>query len=341
MLWLTATSALDHLGMTFFQDELGTFLSMANYIEAMCTRLGVDPDRGRRCDIPMSGPITDLTPLGRAEAKWFMSACGMIGWLAGTGRCDLKLCHSRISSHMAHPCVGALRAVTQAVRYAAHHKHLCLYQPFGGPDDWVHYSDSDHAGNVEAHAKRKSTLGYVSMCGSAPIGWGAKASSVNFDDRFARIAEGCTPSANNPNAPRWVKPADPAAHAKLKELHPDLSSGAAEIYAASVTLTEVMHLSYICEEMGFKMDPPFTIHVDNTTAIAFSEGSVRKSKLKHIDVRQHWVEWLRSRELCKLKYVDTKSNLADFYTTLLDTETFRRLRDRQMVSRPLPAAAAA
>ena len=124
-------------------------------------------------------------------------------------------------------------------------------------------------------------------------------------------------------------------------MHPDLSSGAAEIYAASVTLTEVMHLSYICEEMGFKLDPPFTIHVDNTTAIAFSEGSVRKSKLKHIDVRQHWVEWLRSRELCKLKHVDTKSNLADFYTKILDTDTFRRLRDRQMVNRPLPAAAVA
>ena len=54
VLWLTATSALDHLGMTFFQDETGTYLSMANYIEAMCTHLGVDPDRGRRCDIPMS-----------------------------------------------------------------------------------------------------------------------------------------------------------------------------------------------------------------------------------------------------------------------------------------------
>ena len=40
-------------------------------------------------------------------------------------------------------------------------------------------------------------------------------------------------------------------------------------------------------------------------------------------------------------YVDTKSNLADFYTKILDTDTFRRLRDRQMVSRPLPAAAAA
>ena len=63
--------------------------------------------------------------------------------------------------------------------------------------------------------------------------------------------------------------------------------------------------------------------------------------MKHIDVHQSWVEWLRNCELCKLVYVDTKSNLADFYTKILDTETFRRLRDRQMVSGPLPAAAAA
>ena len=75
-----------------------------------------------------------------------------------------------------------------------------MFQLFSGPGDWVHYGDSDHAGNAEKHAKRKSTLGYVSMCGSAPIGWGAKASSVNFDDRLAQVAEGCMPSANNLNA---------------------------------------------------------------------------------------------------------------------------------------------
>ena len=89
------------------------------------------------------------------------------------------------------------------------------------------------------------------------------------------------------------------------------------------------------------MGPLFTIHADNMAAIVFSKGSVRRSKLKHIDVCQPWAEWLRNCELCKLAYVDTKSNLADFYTKILDSETFRRLRDRQMVSRPLPAAAAA
>ena len=96
--------------MTFSQDDSGTYLSMENYIDAMVTRLGIDPDKGRRQSVPMSAPITDYTPLSREEARWFMSATGMIGWLAGTGRCDLKLSHSRIAAYMANPCRGALKA---------------------------------------------------------------------------------------------------------------------------------------------------------------------------------------------------------------------------------------
>ena len=163
---------------------------------------------------------------------------------------------------------------------------------------------------------------------------------MNFDDRLASIAESCNPSRNNPIGKRIWAP-EPTCHSRLKELHPDMSFGAAEIYAASVTLTEVMHLSYLMEEMGHDMALPYTIRVDNTAAIAFSKGNVRRSKLKHIDARQQWVQYLRDKELCRLEYVNTKENLADFYTKILDTDTFERLRGQMMVERPLPAAAAA
>ena len=321
--------------MTFFQDEKATYLSMENYIEAMVTRLEVDVDRGRH-DLPMSGPITDFTPLSRQEAKWYMSATGMIGWLAGTGRPDLKLSHSRIASYMANPCRGALRAVLQAVRYCWHHRHLCLHSCFGGDLRWVHYSDSDHAGNAEPNARRKSQLGYISLLGTAPIGWGSKGTSVNFQDRLQSIAEISNPSRNSPTPGKAVS--DPACHSALDQLHPDVSSGAAEIYAASVALTEVLHLSYIVEEMGDSMGLPLEIKVDNTTAIAFSKGNVRRSKLKHIDVRQSWVEWLRDKSLVNLSHVDTKLNLADFFTKLLDLESFTRLRSMMMVDRPIDLA---
>ena len=43
----------------------------------------------------------------------------------------------------------------------------------------------------------------------------------------------------------------------------------------------------------------------------------------------------------KLEYVDTKLNIADFYTKLLDRDRFEFLRDMRMVNSSLPAAAAA
>ena len=94
-------------------------------------------------------------------------------------------------------------------------------------------------------------------------------------------------------------------------------------------------MSYIVEEMGESMELPLQLLVDNTTAIAFSKGNVRRSKLKHIDVRQQWCEWLHDRTLVNLCHVDTKLNRADFFTKLLDVDTSVRLRSMMMTDRPL------
>ena len=168
------------------------------------------------------------------------------------------------------------------------------------------------------------------MCGRVPIGWGSKGTSVNFDDRNADHSQGCNPSRNNLMNP----PRDPSCHDKLTELHPDVSVAAVEIYAASVALSEIMHLSYIVSEMGSEIKLPFDLRVDSTTAISFAAGNVRRPKLKHIDVRQQWVEWLRDKGLVKLSHVRSNVNPADFF----DLDTFSRLRSMMMTDRPIDAA---
>ena len=53
---------------------------------------------------PISSAITDLTLLSYGKSKWFRRGTGMIiGWLAMTGRLDIKYGHSHISQHMAKP----------------------------------------------------------------------------------------------------------------------------------------------------------------------------------------------------------------------------------------------
>jgi hypothetical protein len=318
--WLAPGTPLDHLGMTVFRDERGVYVSMEGYIESMLKRLGMEGCRLSRGQTPISGPIEDFTPITPDERELFMTACGMIGWLAGTARPDVKYAHSRISQHMATPGRGALRAVLHAVRYCSSTRTACLHQPYGADAEWEFYSDSDHAGNAELQNKRRSQLGYIALRGRCPIAFGSKASSVTF---------GSQPAADtNPI---------PVCHPAVSELHADVSSAAAEIYAASVALSEMCYLSYVSDEMGVPIRLPFKLQVDNSTCLAFGQDQIQRSKLRHIDCRQEWVLALRDAKVVQMEWVESESNFADLFTKILEAETFVRLRNQIMAFRSIPS----
>ena len=128
----------------------------------------------------------------------------------------------------------------------------------------------------------------------------------------------------------------PTCHADMTDMHADVSSAASEIYAASVALNEFLHLAYITDELGFSFPSPIPLEVDNATAILSSKGTTRRSKLRHIDARQAWVAALRDDSIVNLIKVDTKDNLADLNSKLLDEHNFERLHDQIMTRRPIP-----
>ena len=111
----------------------------------------------------------------------------------------------------------------------------------------------------------------------------------------------------------------------------------AEIYSLALFTNEILSLSYAVEEAGFKFPKPAVVHVDNHAAIAFAKQADTggRSKLRHIDLRQHWVHLLRESGLVTCVHVSTVSNLADMLTKALDTSTFKRLRDQLMYWCPL------
>ena len=80
----------------------------------------------------------------------------------------------------------------------------------------------------------------MSIYGRAPIGWGSKASSVRFGPPEWAVADGSLPSSGHGPTKADVS-ATPVCHPKVRNLHPDVSSAAAEIYAASVALSETLH----------------------------------------------------------------------------------------------------
>ena len=77
--------------------------------------------------------------------------------------------------------------------------------------------------------------------------------------------------------------------------------------------------------MGFEFPVLLTLEVDNQTAIHFSKGSTKRSKIKHIDMHQSWVEALHEDTIVKFDWVPTTENLADLNSKFLDTARFCKL----------------
>jgi hypothetical protein len=259
------------------------------------------------------------SPLTPAERHYFLKSLGMAGWLCNTARPDLSYAHSRIAQHSASPTVSALAAVKRLFRYLIGTKDLSIRIPLHvhinvdlptvsthTPQPWGFFCDSDFAGNAEEQNKRRSQNGMIALVSGAPVYWASKVSSVCF------------------------------AHPDIGEAHADVSSGAAEVYAAGNACHELTYLSYIIDEMGMDFPKPIHLQMDNAACQTFCEGTVfNKSRLKYIDARQEWVRVLRNKSILQAFYVPSADNLTHIFTKILGPKIFQRIRGRIMHRRIL------
>ena len=140
--------------------------------------------------------------------------------------------------------------------------------------------------------KRRNQNGYIATQNDAPVNWASKVSSVAF------------------------------AHPDIGEAHADISSVAAEIYAAANATYNILALSYSTDEMGISFPVPVDLQMNNSTAEVFVNDTAYKTKTKHIDVRQKWVQTLRDMKILRPVHVDTKDNSADLFTEILGKQDF-------------------
>jgi len=118
------------------------------------------------------------------------------------------------------------------------------------------------------------------------------------------------------------------AHPKLnpEDGHADTSSAAVEVYAAGNMTHEMLHLSYVAEDMGIKFPAPAILQVDNDACKLFILGETKHTKLKHMYTRQSWVRSLRDANIIIPRHVPSKLNPADIFTKPVKEELFCQLR---------------
>lgn len=306
--YLEVGNPIDFIGMDLHKCEDGHFISMENYIRKMLYVLDMtDCDM---FDTPMCENITDFGDITAAEKKFFMTACGCIGWLSCTCRIDVRHAHSRVSQHMACPGRGALRAVRRILGYLRKNPDMCLGQlncdvEHVDPDNpWSFYVDADHATNNEPQNKRRSQHGAVALLVRTPVFWASHVHSIA------------------------------TAHKLITEAIVALSSAESEIYCVSNGCTHFVDTSFKSEALNIPCPKPMHIHVDNEAAKVFQHNSARKSQLRHVDCRQKWVHHVRDSTLFRAVEVNTKDNCADFLTKIFkNAKDFCRWRDQLMVRR--------
>jgi hypothetical protein len=66
---------------------------------------------------------------------------------------------------------------------------------------------------------------------------------------------------------------------------------------------------------------------DNESAIRMADNPVEHSRIKHIDIRYHFLRDHQQKGDIQIAFVNTQNQLVDIFTKPLDDKTFSKLRN--------------
>ena len=101
-----------------------------------------------------------------------------------------------------------------------------------------------------------------------------------------------------------------------------LSSGEAELYAATKTVFQSLGVVSLLED--FAIRPTVTVYSDSTAAIGIASCD-GLGRTRHIRVQRLWVQEQVRQEYIALRKVATHSNIADLMTTNLKADDVKRI----------------
>ena len=106
-----------------------------------------------------------------------------------------------------------------------------------------------------------------------------------------------------------------------------LSTAEAEYIALSAATQEVTWLRQLLKDMLIEQTNPTIMYEDNQSAICIAQNPQYHSKMKHIDIKYHFVREKVLDNTIELSYCPTNDMLADMLTKGLTFDKFSRLRD--------------
>jgi len=105
------------------------------------------------------------------------------------------------------------------------------------------------------------------------------------------------------------------------------STAEAEYISTSICIKKILWIKNILYEL-FRYSRPITIYSDNTASIKSMENGDLNPKLKHISIKYHFNYDYISKNIIKLKYIETKNMLADILTKSVNGPKIKEFANR-------------
>ena len=80
-------------------------------------------------------------------------------------------------------------------------------------------------------------------------------------------------------------------------------------------------------QIGFNLDVPIKIYVDNVSTINLANNLVFHQRSKYIDIRYHFLQDQVGKNMIKLEYCRLEDQIANILTKPLKIYAFTKLRD--------------
>ena len=97
--------------------------------------------------------------------------------------------------------------------------------------------------------------------------------------------------------------------------------------ALSESAQEAVYLRQVLEDFKEVLPGPVEIFGDNQGALATVKNPVKHSRMKHVDIKYHFIRDLYTNNVISLSYVASDNNVADIMTKPLPKVKYDKFRE--------------
>ena len=238
-----------------------------------------------------------LPKVADSSTMLYQRKLGSMLYAATTTRPDIAFAVSRLARFNQDPSQEHHRAADRVIQYlyGTRSRAICYGRVNGtndmrddgggrSGDEARSFICASDASFADNTADRKSSQGYIMTLFGGPIAWRA-----NKQDTVTT------------------------------------SSTEAELLALSQTAKEAIFISRLFKAMTLKLNEPLIIDCDNTQTLRLIKEDTAKliTKLRHVDIHQHWLRQEYAMKRVLLRWKATKEMLADGLTKALPKQRFR------------------